>query len=719
MHCKSRLFSYTITTQTLIPYISKQLQLTTKSVTNTLELLDGGATIPFISRYRKEATGNLDEVQIEQISLLNTALKELAHRKKTICETIEEQGAMTKELRQKIDATYSTTELEDIYLPYKPKRRTKASIAREKGLEPLAKIIMAQHTDKPMQSATKFVTKEVANEEEALSGARDIIAEWINERPASRDIVRRHFKRSAVLTTKLVKGKEEEGATYRDYFAVEQTTRQISSHRFLAIQRAANEGIIRFGIAPDQDDVIGNLERLLVHSEGETKKQLQLAIKDAYKRLMHPSIENETIAELKTKADEEAITIFNKNLKQLLLGPPVGNKRTLAIDPGFKSGCKIVCLDEKGDLLYNENIYPHPPQSKMKDAMRKLSHLIETYEIENIAIGNGTAGRESEHMIQRMHLPENISVFAVNENGASVYSASAVAREEFPNHDVTVRGAISIGRRLMDPLAELVKIDPKSIGVGQYQHDVNQVKLGESLDRMVEHCVNLVGVDLNTASHHLLAYVSGIGKSMAQRIVKHREENGLFRNRKEIAKVKGLGAKTFEQCAGFLRIRQGENILDSSAVHPESYAIVKKMATSVNATIEQLVEDASLRQQIKAEDFVTAKFGLPTINDILSELEKPGRDPRPKAKLFSFDSTISKIDDLREGMTLPGIVNNIAKFGAFVDLGIKENGLIHVSEIANRFISDPTEELTLGQHVNAKVISIDKDRKRIALSLKQ
>lgn len=703
----------------MITYISQHLQLDPIAVKNTLDLLDGGATIPFISRYRKEATKGLDEVQIEDISKLNTFLKELTDRKKTILETIASQDALTDELRQKIENTYDTMVLEDLYLPYKPKRRTKATIAREKGLEPLAKILMSQRLDAPHKGAARFLNKEVATEEDALTGARNIMAEWINERAAARDIVRRHFSRSGMLSTKVIKGKEEVGELYRDYFSINQSTRHISSHRFLAIQRASNEGIIRYNITPEESDVLENLERLLVRSQGEAKQQMQLAIKDAYKRLILPSIENETIADLKAKADEEAIRIFTKNLSQLLLAPPVGNKRTLAIDPGFRSGCKIVCLDEKGDLLHNETIYPHAPQNKMKEAMRKLSQLIEMHSIESIAIGNGTAGRESEQMMIRMHLPENIAVYVVSENGASVYSASAVAREEFPNYDVTVRGSISIGRRLMDPLAELVKIDPKSIGVGQYQHDINQTKLSESLDREVERCVNLIGVNLNTASYHLLAYVSGIGKTMAQRIVQHRSDEGIFTSRQALKKVKGMGNKTFEQCTGFLRIREGDNALDGTAVHPESYHIVEKMAKSLQCTVENLISDTSLRQKIKINNFVTDKVGIPTLKDILTELEKPGHDPRPKPKAFAFEPNISKMADLHEGMILPGIVNNIAKFGAFVDIGIKENGLIHVSEIADRFISDPTEELSLGQQVRAKVISIDKERKRIALSLKQ
>lgn len=703
----------------MIQYITQQLQLDRDSVSNTLELLNGGATIPFISRYRKEATRGLDEVQIENISKLNIYLKELTERKKTILDTIAEQGALSDELKSKIENTYESSVLEDLYLPYKPKRRTKATIAREKGLEPLAKIIMSQRVENLQRSASQFLSNEVENEDDALAGARDIIAEWINERAAARDIIRRHFKRSGTLSTKVIKGKEDVGEVYRDYFAVNQSIRHISSHRFLAIQRASNEGIIRFSIAPESAEAIENLERLLLRSQGETKKQIQLAIKDAYKRLILPSIENEKIAELKAKADEEAIRIFTKNLSQLLLAPPVGNKRTLAIDPGFRTGCKIVCLDKKGDLLHNETIYPHAPQNKMKEAMRKLSQLIEMHQIECIAIGNGTAGRESEHMITRMRLPENIAVYVVSENGASVYSASSVAREEFPDYDVTVRGAISIGRRLMDPLAELVKIDPKSIGVGQYQHDVNQTKLGESLDREVERCVNLIGVDINTASYHLLSYVSGIGKTMAQRLVEYRRDNGIFNTREDLKKVKGMGNKTFEQCAGFLRIREGKQPLDSTAVHPESYHIIKKMAHSLSCSIDDLIADTTLRQKIKLDDFITPIVGLPTLNDILAELEKPGRDPRPKPKIFSFDTKISKMDDLKVGLTLPGIVNNIAKFGAFVDIGIKENGLIHVSEIADRYISDPTEELSLGQQLKVKVISIDKERKRIALSLKQ
>lgn len=703
----------------MITYIAQTLNLNDKAVKNTVALLDEGATIPFISRYRKEATGGLDEVEIGNISTMHQQLCELNDRKKTILQTIEEQGQLTAELKAKIEATHSSKELEDIYLPYKPKRRTKATIAREKGLEPLAKILMSQGTEDPERSARSFLNKEVESEEDALAGARDIMAEWISERQATRDIVRRHFKRSAVLKTKVIKGKEEEGDVYRDYFNVEQSAKHVSSHRFLAIQRAANEGILRFSIHPDAEATIENLERLVIKSRGKTAKQVELAVKDAYKRLVLPSIENETIAELKQKADEEAIAIFTKNLRQLLLAPPAGNKRTLAIDPGFRTGCKVVCLDEKGDFLHNATIYPHPPQNKGKEAMRKLSQLMETYKIENISIGNGTAGRETEQLIKRMRMPQDVAVYVVNEAGASIYSASSEARAEFPDYDVTVRGAISIGRRLMDPLAELVKIDPKSIGVGQYQHDVNQTLLGESLKREVEYCVNLVGVDLNTASYHLLSYVSGIGPTMAKRIVEYRTENGTFDSRQALKKVKGMGAKTFEQCAGFLRIRESKDVLDNTAVHPESYKVVEKIAKSLACKSNELVRNSELIKTIRLEDFISEKVGLPTLKDIISELEKPGRDPRPKPRIFSFDANISKFEDLQVGMVLPGIVNNIAKFGAFVDIGIKQNGLIHVSEIADRFISDPTEELSLGEQVRVKIIEIDSARKRIALSLKQ
>lgn len=700
-------------------YIAHQLQLSEDAVKQTINLLEGGATIPFISRYRKEATGQLDEVQITAIDQWRKKLNELEERKKTILKTIEEQGALSDELKAKINQTKDAALLEDLYLPYKPKRRTRATIAREKGLEALAKILMSQRANDPERSARQFLNKDLEDEAAALQGARDIMAEWISERQNVRDTVRRAFKRSAIISTKVIKGKEEEGQVYRDYFKVEQAAKHLSSHRFLAIQRAANEGFLRYSVQADSSLVIERLERLLLRSQGQAAEQMRLAIKDSYKRLIAPAIETEYINEMKQKADEEAIGIFTKNLRQLLLAPPAGSKRTLALDPGFRTGCKVVCLDEKGDLLTNCTIFPHAPQHKEKEAMRKLSQLIETYKIENIAIGNGTAGRETEALMKRMHFPHEVSVYVVNENGASIYSASSVARAEFPDYDVTVRGAISIGRRLMDPLAELVKIEPKSIGVGQYQHDVNQSLLAESLQREVEYCVNLVGVDLNTASYHLLAYVSGIGKSMAQRIVEYRSEHGLFTSREDLKKVKGMGAKTFEQCAGFLRIRQGKELLDNTAVHPESYAIVRKMAQSLNVSVAELVQQTSLIKQIKAEDFISDKVGLPTLRDILKELEKPGRDPRPKPKVFSFDPKLNKFDDLCEGMLLPGIVNNIAKFGAFVDIGIKENGLIHVSEIADRYISDPTEELSLGQQVRVKVIGIDSERKRIALSLKQ
>ncbi|MDR0835901.1 MAG: RNA-binding transcriptional accessory protein [Tannerella sp.] len=698
--------------------ISEKLQISEHQVENTLQLLDEGATIPFISRYRKELTGGLDEVKIGDIADEYKRLREIEKRKETIFSTIEGLGKLTDELRQKIEETWSATELEDIYLPFKPKRRTRAQIALEKGLEPLAILLMSQKTDDVEGIAHVYVTNTVKTIDEALSGARDIIAEWVNENAKARNIVRNVFEREAFITSKVVKGKEKEGDKYLNYFDVGEPLKKISSHRLLAMRRGESEGFLRIDISPDEEHALERLIKYFVKTENASGEQVKAAIKDCYKRLLKPSIETEFAALRKEKADKEAILIFEENLRQLLLSPPLGQKRVLAIDPGFRTGCKIVCLDEQGKLLHNETIYPHLPQRDYTSSMRKMATLVEQFNIQAIAIGNGTAGRETEMFVQNVNYDHKVQIFSVSESGASIYSASKVAREEFPDYDVTVRGAVSIGRRLMDPLAELVKIDPKSIGVGQYQHDVNQIALKDSLDKTVEHCVNKVGVNLNTASKYLLTYISGVGATLAQNIVDYRSANGAFRSRKELMKVAKMGAKSFEQSAGFLRIQDAENPLDNSAVHPESYHIVEKMAKDLNCNVFDLLKEEPLRNKIVLENYISENVGLPTLQDIVKELSKPGRDPRETIKVFEFDPNIREISDLRQGMVLPGIVTNITKFGAFVDIGIKENGLVHVSQLSEKRIYDPSEIVKLNQHVSVKVLEVDKERKRISLSMK-
>lgn len=692
-------------------------QISPRQIRNTLTLLVEGATIPFVSRYRKEATGGLDEEQIADLKEQHEKLVELSKRKETILKTIEEQEKLTDELRERIENCWNSTELEDIYLPYKPKKRTRAEIAREKGLEPLAKILMSQKSDDVLKSAKPFVNKEVETEEEALKGARDIIAEWVNESETARNTIRTIFTREAKISSKLIKGKEEEAQNFRDYFDASEKLSRISSHRLLAMRRGEAEGFLRVSISPEDEKCTERLLRIFQKSENESGQQVADAVLDAYKRLLKPSIENEFATASKEKADAEAIQVFAENLRQLLLAPPLGQKRVMGIDPGFRTGCKVVCLDAQGNLLHNENIYPHPPHNEHLQAMRKVQKMVEAYDVEAIAIGNGTASRETERFIQNIRYDRKVQVFVVSENGASVYSASKIAREEFPDYDVTVRGAVSIGRRLMDPLAELVKIDPKSIGVGQYQHDVDQTKLKKSLDQTVENAVNRVGVNLNTASKHLLTYVSGVGPQIAQNIVDYRAENGAFGSRKELMKVPKLGPKTFEQCAGFLRISEGENPLDNSAVHPESYVIVQEMAKDLDKNIDELIGDKEIRKQVDLTKYVTETVGMPTLNDILDELEKPGRDPRAPIKVFEFDPNVRDIRDLQEGMELPGIITNITNFGAFCDIGIKENGLIHISKLADRFVKNPSDVVSLHQHVKVRVLDVDLERKRIQLKL--
>lgn len=701
--------------------IADALKLPVHRVENTLKLLQGGATIPFISRYRKEATGGLDEVQISEISSRYEKLLELSKRKETIQSTIESLGKLTDDLRRRIDGCWDATELEDIYLPYKPKRKTRAEAARQKGLEPLAAWLMLQRGNALDAYVKNFVKGEVKNEEDALKGARDIIAEQVNEDEQARNQIRHQFSRQAVISAKVVKGKEtdEAAAKYRDYFDFSEPLKRCSSHRLLAIRRGEAEGILKVSITPsDETECTDRLERRFVRGNNECSRQVCEAVNDAYKRLLKPAIETEFAALSKEKADDEAIRVFAGNLRQLLLAPPLGQKRVLGIDPGFRTGCKVVCLDAQGTLLHNEAIYPHPPKSEYQLAGRKLVKLVEQYRIEAIAIGNGTASRETEQFVTSQRFDREIQVFVVSEDGASIYSASKTARDEFPDYDVTVRGAVSIGRRLMDPLAELVKIDAKSIGVGQYQHDVDQTKLKEALDQTVESCVNLVGVNVNTASSHLLTYVSGLGPVLAKNIVDYRTANGPFRSRRELLKVPRMGAKAFEQCAGFLRIPHAENPLDNSAVHPESYPIVERMAADLHCSVNDLIANRELRSRISPEKYVTDTVGLPTLTDILQELEKPGRDPRQKIQVFEFDKNVRTIDDVQEGMELPGIVTNITNFGCFVDLGIKEKGLIHVSQLADRFVSDPTTVVSIHQHVRVRVIGVDRERKRIALTMK-
>ena len=698
--------------------ISAALGISEKQIVQTLGLLNDGATIPFISRYRKEVTGGLDEVQIESIKTHYEKLSETAKRKETILSTIQEQGKLTAELQKRIEETWENTLLEDIYLPYKPKRKTRAEAARQKGLEPLATLLMLQREPHPEERAAGYVKGDVKNVEDALKGARDIIAEHVSEDERARNSVRSSFVRQGTLTAKVVKGKEEEAAKYRDYFDYSESLRRCSSHRLLAIRRAEAEGLLKVSISPNDEECAERLERQFVRSNNACGQQVAEAVQDAYKRLLKPSIETEFATQSKERADEEAIKVFAENLRQLLLASPLGQKRVMGIDPGFRTGCKVVCLDAQGNLLHNENIYPHPPVSKQKEAFAKLQMMMESYKIDAVAIGNGTASRETEEFLKHQRFNRDVQIFIVSEQGASIYSASKIARDEFPDYDVTVRGAVSIGRRLMDPLAELVKIDPKSIGVGQYQHDVDQTKLKKSLDQTVENCVNLVGVNLNTASSHLLTYISGLGPQLAQNIVNYRAENGAFTSRKELMKVPRMGAKAFEQCAGFLRIPQAKNPLDNTAVHPESYCIVEQMAKDLDCSVAELIASRELRLKINPERYLSPTVGMPTLKDILQELDKPGRDPRGPIKIFEFDKNVRTINDLREGMELPGIVGNITNFGAFVDIGIKENGLVHLSQLADRFISDPNEVVSIHQHIRVKVLCIDMDRKRIQLTMK-
>lgn len=701
--------------------IAAELKLPAHRIANTLKLLQGGATIPFISRYRKEATGGLDEVQIGDIQTRYEKLCELSKRKETVLSTIEEQGKLTPELKSRISACWNATELEDIYLPFKPKRKTRAEAARAKGLEPLALLLMMQKENNLAAKVRNFVKGEVKDEKDALKGARDILAEQISEDERSRNLMRNQFQRQAIIQSKVVKGKETEEASakYRDYFDFCEPLKKCSSHRLLALRRGESEGVLKVTIFPEDEDMCNErLQRLFVRANNACAHQVEEALTDAYKRLLKPAIETEFAALSKEKADEEAIRVFAENLRQLLLAPPLGQKRVMGIDPGFRTGCKVVCLDAQGTLLHNEAIYPHPPKSEYAQAARKVVKLVEQYKIEAIAIGNGTASRETEQFVTSQRYDREVQVFVVSEDGASIYSASKTAREEFPDYDVTVRGAVSIGRRLMDPLAELVKIDAKSIGVGQYQHDVDQTKLKASLDQTVESCVNLVGVNVNTASKHLLTYVSGLGPTLAQNIVDYRTENGPFESRRQLLKVPRMGVKAYEQCAGFLRIPQAKNPLDNSAVHPESYPIVEQMAKDLNCTVADLIKDKELRSKIDLKKYVTDTVGLPTLTDILQELDKPGRDPRQKIQVFEFDKNVRTLDDLQEGMELPGIVTNITNFGCFVDIGIKENGLVHVSQLADRFVSNPADVVRIHQHVRVKVMSIDHERKRIQLTMK-
>lgn len=702
---------------TLTEIIAKQQGLREKQVESTINLLAQGATIPFISRYRKEATGGLNEVQVAQVKEQNDKLTELIHRRDYILQTIEEQGKLTDDLKKRISECWDATQLEDMYLPFKPKRKTKAEVARKKGLEPLAITLLTQPYKNPEEVAARYVEGEVKDKEEALQGARDIIAERVNEDERTRQSVRRSFEYTGMIRSKVVKAKESEAGKFRDYFDWSEPLKRCTSHRLLAMRRGEAEGYLRVTIAPsDEEDCMSRVERFYVKAGSPAAAQVEMAVSDAYKRLLKPSIETEFAGSSKTKADEEAIHVFAENLKQLLLAAPLGQKRIMGIDPGFRTGCKVVCLDAQGNLLHNETIFPHQPQNQYARAGFKVASLVEQYKIEAIAIGNGTAGRETEELVKSLHL-KGIEVFLVSEDGASVYSASKLAREEFPDYDVTVRGAVSIGRRLADPLAELVKIDPKAIGVGQYQHDVDQTELKKSLDLTVESCVNTVGVNLNTASKHLLTYVSGLGPALAQNIVDYRAENGPFASRKALLKVPRLGAKAYEQCAGFLRIPDAKNPLDNTAVHPERYALVEQMAKDAGCDIKTLIADATIRAKIDLNKYCTAEVGLPTLTDIMQELAKPGRDPRGTAKVFSFADNLHSLDDLREGMEVPGVVTNITKFGCFVDMGIKVKGLVHISQMADHYVKDPAEVVHIQQQVIVRVIDIDEERGRVALKL--
>ena len=702
-------------------HIAEQLGLGQRQVEKTIELLEQGATVPFIARYRKEATGCLNEVQITAIRDLLIRLKELDKRREAILASISEQGKLTPELEQQILAAATMTELEDLYLPYKPKRRTRATMAIERGLEPLANELQKQYSCDVEQMAARYINpdKGVASVEDALAGARDIIAERVSENAQARNRIRGLFRRSAMLSSKVVKNKEEEAGKYESWFDWKENAMRAPSHRILALFRGETEGLLRVHVLPDDDQpAYDTLERQFVHGNYASTEQVRLAVHDGYKRLLQPSIETEYYNLLKEKADKEAIRVFAENLRQLLLASPLGQKRILAIDPGFRTGCKTVCLDAQGQLLHNETIYPFTSVREERAAISKLEALVEAFHIEAIAIGNGTAGRETEEVVKRCHFKGKVIAVMVSENGASVYSASELARREFPEYDVTVRGAVSIGRRLMDPLSELVKIDPKSIGVGQYQHDVNQTLLQESLNDVVVSCVNSVGVELNTASRELLSYVSGIGPALAGKIVEHRNLEGAFRSRRELKKVERLGDKAFEQCAGFLRVRESDNPLDRSAVHPERYALVEQMASDLGTTVQQLMDDKALREKIDINRYVSADCGLPTLQDIMKELDKPGLDPRAKFEIFEFDKNVTRIEDVKEGMELPGIVTNITAFGAFVDIGVHQDGLVHISQLANRRVNDPSEVVHLHQHVRVRVLDVDLRRRRISLSMK-
>lgn len=700
--------------------ISDLLNINIKYVDNTLELLDSGCTIPFISRYRKERTGGLDEVQITQICELNERMKETAKRKETIIKTISEQGKLTSELEKRINECWEPEVLEDIYMPYKPKRRTIAQVARENGLEPLATIIMLQRDSAPETTARRFINENVKSEEDAIKGALDIIAENVSEDERSRSQLRNAFRRGAIITSKVIKSKADtdEAAKYSDYFDFSEPLKRCSSHRLLAMRRGEKDGILRVSISADDEECVEKLKRLFVRGYGRCSTLVGEAVADSFKRLLKPSIETEFATMSKENADGDAIAVFAENLRQLLLAAPLGQKRVMGIDPGFRTGCKVVCLDEQGNLLHHEAIFPHPPRNEQIEASTQIKEMVKKYGVEAIAIGNGTASRETDRFVKTLRLADSIQVFTVSEDGASVYSASKTAREEFPDKDVTVRGAVSIGRRLMDPLAELVKIDPKSIGVGQYQHDVDQAKLKKSLDLTVESCVNSVGVNLNTASKHLLTYVSGLGPTLAQNIIDYRTANGAFRSRSQLLKVPRLGPSAFEQSAGFLRIPDAKNPLDNTAVHPESYKIVEKMAKDCGCSVAELIKDKDKRKSIRLDKYVSEKVGMPTLTDIMAELEKPGRDPREQLEEFEFDPNVSTPDDLVEGMVLPGIVTNITNFGAFVDIGVHQDGLVHISQLADRYVSDPTQVVKLHQHVMVKVIEVDRRRNRISLSMK-
>lgn len=700
--------------------ISDLLNINIKYVDNTLELLDSGCTIPFISRYRKERTGGLDEVQITQICELNERMKETAKRKETIIKTISELGKLTPELEKRINECWEPEVLEDIYMPYKPKRRTRAQVARENGLEPLATIIMLQRDNAPETTARRFINENVKSEEDAIKGALDIIAENVSEDERSRSQLRNAFRRGAIITSKVIKSKADtdEAAKYSDYFDFSEPLKRCSSHRLLAMRRGEKDGILRVSISADDEECVEKLKRLFVRGYGRCSTLVGEAVADSFKRLLKPSIETEFATMSKENADGDAIAVFAENLRQLLLAAPLGQKRVMGIDPGFRTGCKVVCLDEQGNLLHHEAIFPHPPRNEQIEASTQIKEMVKKYGVEAIAIGNGTASRETDRFVKTLGLADSIQVFTVSEDGASVYSASKTAREEFPDKDVTVRGAVSIGRRLMDPLAELVKIDPKSIGVGQYQHDVDQAKLKKSLDLTVESCVNSVGVNLNTASKHLLTYVSGLGPTLAQNIIDYRTANGAFSSRSQLLKVPRLGPSAFEQSAGFLRIPDAKNPLDNTAVHPESYKIVEKMAKDCGCSVAELIKDKDKRKSIRLDRYVSEKVGMPTLTDIMAELEKPGRDPREQLEEFEFDPNVSTPDDLVEGMVLPGIVTNITNFGAFVDIGVHQDGLVHISQLADRYVSDPTQVVKLHQHVMVKVIEVDRRRNRISLSMK-